>query len=391
MITLPRTLAAVRAQESTVPIRATAGDGRWFTRPAGLRSVAEVLRSAALENRCVRPRGAGTKSSWFTAPSTVDITMSTGGLDTWRYEPGATTVTVGAGVPVQVAQVRLAAMGVRLPFDPPSPGATIGGVLATNERGPLALHYGEPVDQVRGAWGVRRGGRVVALGEPDLACAPAFPDSAEHHPDPADLRWLSGGALVDVTLPVHRLPAARRWVSHDVASPLEIFDLLAALADEGVSPAAVELDLPAHSPARFGHLGRLTVLIEGSVTSATDRAGTLADAFGHTADGFSDEAPEGWGRYPWRLGDLGLRMEGGGEALASAAYAIRDAAHIPLAVRGGIGAGFCHVAVPGNLPVDTMRAVIETAGDVLMARGGHVTVLTAPAALHGPLSAYLAC
>jgi len=84
-------------------------------------------------------------------------------------------------------------------------------------------------------------------------------------------------------------------------------------------------------------------------------------------------------------------MEGSGEALASAAYAIRDAAHIPLAVRGGIGAGFCHVAVPASLPVDTMRAVIETAGDVLMARGGHVTVLTAPAPLHGQLSAYLAC
>ena len=85
MVSIPRTLAAIRALEGTVPIRAPAGLGRWMARPSTLDEVATVLRFAAERGRGVRPQGAGTKSEWFTDASDVDVTVSTGGrAENWR-------------------------------------------------------------------------------------------------------------------------------------------------------------------------------------------------------------------------------------------------------------------------------------------------------------------
>ncbi|NUT17631.1 MAG: FAD-binding oxidoreductase [Hamadaea sp.] len=380
MIPIPRTLAAARALEGTVPIRAPIGTGRWTARPQRLDEVATVLRFAAEKGREVRPRGAATKSAWFTEPSDVDITLSTGDLSAWHYEPGSPVVTVGAGVPLQVAQIRLAAYGLRLALDPRSPGATVGGILATDELGPLAMKFGRPSEQLRGAWGVRAGGSLIALGDPDPTTGPAHPESAERHPDPADRRWLTTGVLVSATLPVQPMPPASRYVSHDVASPLEISELLARMEACCSAPTAIELDLPARSLSRISHVGTLTVLVEGSVASATDRAGELADAFGPKT-GFHDVAPEGWARYPWRGDDVAVRLDAPADALASVAYAMRDAANAPLAFRASLGTGVGYAALPAHLPGEVIRAVLETCRDVLMGRGGEVTVLSAPAEL----------
>lgn len=377
MVSIPRTLAAIRALEGTVPIRAPAGLGRWMARPSTLDEVATVLQFAAERGRGVRPQGAGTKADWVTDPSEVDVTLSTGGLDTWHYEPGSPVVTVGAGLPVQVAQVRLSAYGLRLPLDPRSPGATVGGVLATDEAGPMEMRFGRPVDQIVGAWGVRQGGTIVGLGAPDPTCGPADPSVVEHHPDPSDLRWISTGVLVDAVLPVQPVPPASRYVSRDVGSPLEVGHLLAAVQSCGVSPSAIELDLPAPVGDRIGQSGSLTVLIEGSMASATDRAGTLADAFGPGAR-FSDVSPDGWGRYPWHNGDIAVRLDAPGDALAAVAYAMRETANAPLAIRGSLGSSIGFAAIPAKTPAESVRAILLTARDVLMSRGGDAVVLAGP-------------
>ncbi|NUT36864.1 MAG: hypothetical protein HOV79_27735, partial [Hamadaea sp.] len=211
---------------------------------------------------------------------------------------------------------------------------------------------------------------------------------AEHHTDPSDRRWLTTGVLVDATLPVQPIPPASRYVSHDVASPLEVVDLLGRMDACCSAPTAVELDLPPMSASRISHLGTLTVLVEGSVASATDRAGELADAFGPRT-GFHDVAPDGWGRYPWRGDDVALRFDAPAEALAYVAYAIRDAANAPLAFRGSLTAQTGFASIPAGLPHETIRAVIETARQVLWARGGTATVLSAPSGLRYAVAAAL--
>jgi glycolate oxidase FAD binding subunit len=286
----------------------------WTARPTSLDEVASMMRFAAGRRRSVLPFGSGSKLSWRSVPAKAGLRLSSGALAAWSYEPGAETVTVGAGVPVSVAQARLAAYGRRLPIDPPSSGATIGGVLATDESGPLAELYGTPRETLLRATGVRAGGGVVR--------------------DDVSLDWLddrSGrGVLVDATFRVTRIPTARRWVSRTISSPVEAFELVAALRQRGVGPSAIEMDLPAEG------LGRLAVLIEGSIDSGTERAVDVTDLFSPGAS-FSDLPPAWWGRYPWRTGQVALRMVAPGSGLRTIAYALRDAAGVRTARRSARG------------------------------------------------------
>ena len=48
------------------------------------------------------------------------------------------------------ANARLAAQGQSLPLDTAFDGATIGGIIATNDSGPLRTRYGTPRDLLIG-------------------------------------------------------------------------------------------------------------------------------------------------------------------------------------------------------------------------------------------------
>lgn len=87
-----------------------------------------------------------------------------------EYAPADMTVTVEAGVTLADIEQLTAADGLRLALDPPthSGRATIGGVLASNDSGPLRMVHGGPRDLVVGmtivmgdGTVVRSGGRVV--------------------------------------------------------------------------------------------------------------------------------------------------------------------------------------------------------------------------------------
>jgi hypothetical protein len=47
-------------------------------------------------------------------------------------------------------------------------------------------------------------------------------------------------------------------------------------------------------------------------------------------------------------------------------------------VRGSLGSGIGFAAIPGRIPGDIARAIVQTARDVLMARGGDAAVLAGP-------------
>ncbi|GGM20672.1 hypothetical protein GCM10012279_43860 [Micromonospora yangpuensis] len=137
---------------------------RWVAVPGDARAAARVLRLAAQHDLAVVPRGAGTKIDWGAAPARVDIVLDTGrlaGIDRPAGEP--TEVEVGAGTPLRAIQATLGRSGHRLPLDPPSPGATIGGVLAADESGPLRLCHGGPGDQLLRLRYLDAGGELVTV------------------------------------------------------------------------------------------------------------------------------------------------------------------------------------------------------------------------------------
>ncbi len=114
--------------------------------PASSEELAAALADAS---STVRVRGAGTKLAWARGEPAVEL--STVGLDSIvEHNAGDLTAVLEAGVPLARAQERFAEAGQMLALDPPDLGATIGGVVATNDSGPLRTRYGGVRDLVVG-------------------------------------------------------------------------------------------------------------------------------------------------------------------------------------------------------------------------------------------------
>ncbi|WP_432902336.1 FAD-binding oxidoreductase [Micromonospora matsumotoense] len=405
---------------------------RWVAVPGGPRAAAEVLRLAARHDLSVVPRGAGTKIDWGAVPARVDIMLDTGRLAGVGHQPAASSaassaaspvVEVGAGTPLRAVQATLERAGRRLALDPPSPGATLGGVLAAAESGPLRHRYGTACEQLVGLRWLNADGELVSAGRSAAELSGATP------PVGLDLgRLLCGsqgglGVLVSATLRAQALPASQVWVSRPVWSPLEVHDLVRAVFAADLDPAAVELDLPAtgspprpvaapaagatsgppgrpmsaaEASARANHpamagrrpdplpvrgsAGELAVLLEGGRSEVAERADRLLAVLGGAAI-VAPYAPAWWRRYPFAPGDTALRVEAPAKDLHAAVYALRDAAGTPLSVRGSAGVGVVHAALPGAFPVDRVAGILAAVRGVLLARRGRCVVVAAPSAV----------
>ncbi|WUI06047.1 FAD-binding oxidoreductase [Micromonospora sp. NBC_00421] len=394
---------------------------RWVAVPGGPVAAAEVLRLAARHDLSVVPRGAGTKIDWGAVPARVDIMLDTGRLAGVGHQPAASPVVeVGAGTPLRAVQATLGRVGRRLALDPPSPGATLGGVLAADESGPLRHRHGTACEQLVGLRWLNADGEVVSAGRSaaELAggAAPAGLDMG---------RLLCGsqgglGVLVSATLRAQAVPASRAWVSRPVRTPSEARDLVRAVLAADLDPAAVELDLPvagypprpvaapaagatpgpagrpmsaAEAAARANHpamagrradpspaqdnAGELAILLEGDRSEVAERADRLLALLDGAAS-VTDQPPPWWRRYPFAPGDTALRVEAPATDLHAAVYALRDAAGVPLPVRGSAGLGVVHAALPGSFPVDRVAGILAAVRGVLVARRGRCVVVAAP-------------
>lgn len=130
--------------------------------------VAEAVRAAAAEESTVRICGGGTKRSWGRPPLTDALDLPTSGLDNIvEYNAADLTAVVQAGVRLAGAQAVFAEAGQMLAVDPAlgaGDGATIGGVVATADSGPLRHRYGGVRDQVIGIRAVLADGSVIHSG-----------------------------------------------------------------------------------------------------------------------------------------------------------------------------------------------------------------------------------
>jgi glycolate oxidase FAD binding subunit len=117
----------------------------------------------------VRPRGGGTKLNWGPPTTTSDAPD----FDTRRlnrileHNEGDFTAVLEAGVPLVEAQATFGAAGQMLAIDPPlgeGDAATIGGVMATNDSGPLRHRFGGVRDLVVGVTVVLSDGTIAKSG-----------------------------------------------------------------------------------------------------------------------------------------------------------------------------------------------------------------------------------
>ena len=326
--------------------------------PADAEELGGLLRVAAEQALAVLACGAGTKLDWGVPPAHLDLIVDTTRLaGVYDHAPDDRLATVGAGTPLRAVRAGLARAGQRVPLDVPSPGATVGGVLATNESGPLRLTHGTPRDLIAHARVALADGtvtdRVAGHDLPRLVCG----------------SYGAFGVIAEATLRLDAVPAARRWVTRAISTPREVQEFAAALLGSSLSPEAIEADLPAGAGP-----GELAVLVEGDRLGAQARAQAMARILGGDA-GVGDTPPIWWGRYPFAGDDIAVRVVGQPTELFAVIYALRDAAGVPVRVRGSVATGTAHVALPSSMTPAAVRRVLGATRDVLLVRGGGLAVL----------------
>jgi glycolate oxidase FAD binding subunit len=134
--------------------------------PATYEEAAELLRQSSERGETVRFVGGGTKLGWGGATTEPALELSTSRLDrVHEHNAGDLTAILDAGVPLARAQERFADAGQMLALDPPDPGgATLGGVVAANDSGPLRARFGSARDVVVGIRVVLPDGSIAKAG-----------------------------------------------------------------------------------------------------------------------------------------------------------------------------------------------------------------------------------
>ena len=133
--------------------------------PGDAGELAAALTACSRQRRATVISGGGSKLSWGRTPARVDVVVSTARLNkvvAHRY--GDLTATIEAGATLAYANRELAKHGQWLPVDSAFPAATIGGIVATNDSGPLRHRFGTPRDLLIGATLVLADGRTVKAG-----------------------------------------------------------------------------------------------------------------------------------------------------------------------------------------------------------------------------------
>jgi glycolate oxidase FAD binding subunit len=221
--------------------------------PGSYEDAAELLRAAAAEGRRVRFRGGGTKLGWGRAVPEPDLEICTQGLGVvLEHNAGDFTAVLQAGVPLAVAQETFAGAGQMLALDPPlSPwggagddaaleasdaGATIGGIVATNDSGPLRQRYGGVRDLVVGVTMILSDGTVAKAGGKVIKNVAGY-----------DIGKLFAGAfgtlglIAEITVRLHPRPARTATV---LARSEDLAELAAAAATLAHAPLEADcLDL----------------------------------------------------------------------------------------------------------------------------------------------------
>ncbi len=136
--------------------------------PSTPEEAAEAMRAAGAEELQVRPRGGGTKLGWGRPTEPPQVELCTERLDRIvEHNEGDLTAVLQAGVPLARAQEAFAEADQRIALDPPlgeGDAATLGGVIATGDSGPLRHGYAAARDLILGVTVVLSDGTVAKAG-----------------------------------------------------------------------------------------------------------------------------------------------------------------------------------------------------------------------------------
>ena len=300
--------------------------------PASVDELAARLRDAIGP---VVPRAGGSKSTWggVAEGETLDLSGLDAVLD---HAAGDLVVTAQAGVRLADLQARLSASRQWLALDPPEPGATLGGIVATAATGPRRLLYGAPRDLLIGVTFVLADGTVARAGGKVVKNVAGY--------DLCKLLCGSYGTLAvlaELTFRLHPVPEAARAVLAEVPDPASAQRAVQAALHSQAVASAIEYDE-----------GRLTVVVEGVEAGVDARAEAVADAVG----GALADLPVGFGERPWADGEVGVKVAAEINAFEPVLRALGDAG--ARRVAGPAGSGVLYAALPAIDVVPSLREAL---------------------------------
>ena len=311
--------------------------------PAEPAAMAAALAWVSREKLLTVIRGRGTKVGWGRPPSRVDVVISTtrlnGGL---VHRHGDLTATVQSGVTLTDLNRQLAAQGQWLPLDTPFDAATIGGLVATNDAGPLRHRYGTPRDLLIGITLALTDGTLIKAGGHVVKNVAGY-----------DLAKLISGSfgtlavIVDATFKL--LPIARS--SQTVVAEYVDLDLLAkdaaTLACSQLEPTAFDVHM---RTGETGAAARCTIAARFATSpDATTIQTNAARALLHGDSRVLADVPEAawWSeqvRRPWAVPGTVVRVGWMPAALPEVLALVGDlgrstGAAVELTGRAALGAG----------------------------------------------------
>ena len=213
------------------------------------------------------PTGGGTKITWGLPPPSGGLLLVTRGLDrVLEHAAGDMTATVEAGCTIGTLQRALAGhgrphgqvppwpKGQRLAVEPLWPEqATVGGVLATNDNGPLRAGFGSLRDLLLGV--------TIALPDGTLTRSVGkVVKNVAGYDLPKLMIGASGtlGVITSATFRLHPTPQATRTILFSAAGPEEAQRFLLAMHDSGPPVTGLQVWLGSNETCR------VAVRLEGS-------------------------------------------------------------------------------------------------------------------------------
>jgi glycolate oxidase FAD binding subunit len=334
-------------------------------RPTDLEQARDALRDATRAGQRVLLRGAGTAQSWGAPVREADVVVDTTGLDHLvAYNPADMTVAVGAGMPLAKLQRSLDGQRVALDAARVADGATVGGLLATGDAGPIRATYGTLRDLVIGVTVVLADGTVARSGGHVIKNVAGY-----------DLAKLFAGSLgafglvAEIVLRVHPAPEATATLE----VPCEVgaaFARAGALLDSPLEPVALDW-----------HAGHLLARFEGTASGAETRVRKAADLVGTDGVVLEGEAEDAaWASLADLVrgteGETVMRAGTRPDELATHAAALMALAaehEVTAKLTASVGLGVQTVALSGGDPAGH-AAVVAGWRAALLTSGGSVTL-----------------
>lgn len=314
--------------------------------PAGLYDLHEALADTT---GAVHIRGAGTAEGWAGAsaetPIVLDTTQMTGVL---AHNPADMTIAVQAGTPLRDLQAELARHGQRVAFDPARAerGATVGGLIATADSGPLALAYGSLRDLVIGATVVLADGTVARTGGHVIKNVAGYDLAKLLHGSYGNF-----GVLAEVVLRLHPIPPATRTLRVDCT------------VDEAAEHAVTTLASALEPVCLEWADGMLLVRLEGTAEGVESRARQLIDLVGGTVLD-ADEAQAAWAHHAGLVAEAVLRI---GCRPSRLPAVLRGSGAVPDVVVAGLGTGIGTLTVPSSR-IDEVHNAVTASGGISVTR-----------------------